>query len=211
MRKIFLDCGSYDGCSVRKFTDLYDSQKEFEYFSFEGNPHLFKYHPVHDRCTFVPNIVSDSEEEKTFYVHGTTGGSTTSEVKNKRYRQKYHHVRFGDAHKVTYNPIVLWRFIKENFSKDDHIVLKLDVEGEEYCILESLIENNCLNYINNIYIEWHGKGRTDYSDPKSFEASFKKTCDQNGIAIDSSWDALHPPYMKERNNTEADKYKPIKF
>ena len=37
MRKIFLDCGAYNGCSVELFTKMYDDYEEYEVFSFEAN------------------------------------------------------------------------------------------------------------------------------------------------------------------------------
>ena len=38
MRKVFIDCGSYDGCSVRKFRDTRKDAHEFEIYCFEPNP-----------------------------------------------------------------------------------------------------------------------------------------------------------------------------
>ena len=66
MRKIFLDCGSNDGCSVRKFQDTKDKEKQFEYFCFEGNPKLFHYHPVDENCKFYKNIVYGSKDQIDF-------------------------------------------------------------------------------------------------------------------------------------------------
>ena len=40
MRKIFLDCGAYNGCSVELFTKMYDDYEEYEVFSFEANTKL---------------------------------------------------------------------------------------------------------------------------------------------------------------------------
>ena len=38
MRKVFLDCGGNNGCSVRKFQNLYDKDEEYEIYTFEPNP-----------------------------------------------------------------------------------------------------------------------------------------------------------------------------
>ena len=37
MRKIFLDCGAHDGCSVKAFLSLYPDSNEYEIYSIEGN------------------------------------------------------------------------------------------------------------------------------------------------------------------------------
>jgi FkbM family methyltransferase len=51
--------------------------------------------------------------------------------------------------------IDLSEFIRENYSKTDHIVMKLDVEGAEYPILEKMIADGTIEYLNEVYIEWH--------------------------------------------------------
>ena len=45
----------------------------------------------------------------------------------------------------------------ETFSKKDNIVLKLDIEGAEYDILEDFIQHNTLDYINHLYVEFHSE------------------------------------------------------
>jgi len=190
MRKIFLDCGSNDGCSVRKFRHLKDKDKEFECFCFEGNPKLFKYHPVDHLCKFYPNIVYGSDEVIEFYIQGSGGGSTTSKKKYQGYLDKY---KCG-VEKVQYQPVILSEFIKNNFSKDDHIILKLDVEGAEYSILQNMIDTQVLSYVNAIYIEWHTGKKTDHENCKGFIKEFNNICGAMSIPIDPSWDAQQKIY-----------------
>lgn len=193
MRKIFIDCGSYDGCSVRKFDDLYDKQNEYEFHCFEGNPNLFIWHPVNDRCVFNRNIVCGSSDPVEFYIHDVSGGSTISKEKHKGYIEKYN----TPSHILKYNPVVLSSYIKENFCKEDYIVLKVDIEGAEFEVLENLTEEGCLDYINKIFIEWHIDNRTDHENPEKFIETFNNKCADLKISIDSSWDAMHQPYMKQ--------------
>ena len=196
MGKIFIDCGSYDGCSVRKFDDLYDKDNEYEFHCFEGNPRLFKWHPVNDRCVFNENIVGGSSNPVDFFVHDDSGGSTTSKKKHEDYLKKYSQVFSLGAFSPTikYNPIVLSEYIQKNFKEDDFIVLKLDIEGSEYEVLQNLIDENCLEYINNIFIEWHYEDKSDYENPKSFVKMFNKKCLDLSITIDDSWDAMQKEY-----------------
>ena len=46
-------------------------------------------------------------------------------------------------------------FIKNNFSKEDFIILKLDIEGSEFDVLQKMITDETLEYIKKIYVEWH--------------------------------------------------------
>jgi FkbM family methyltransferase len=193
LRKIFIDCGSYDGCSVRKFNDLYDKGNEYEYYCFEGNPNLFIWHPVNDRCVFHRNIVYDSNESVDFFIHDVSGGSTVNEKTHQKYLNKYQ----IPSRIVKYNPIVLSSFIDRNFKKEDFIVLKLDIEGAEFKVLKDLIEKKHIEYINKIFIEWHCKNEADQKSAETWIKSFNEKCKSLGIEIDSTWDAMHPPYMKQ--------------
>tara|TARA_Y100000114_G_scaffold70574_1_gene64545 strand:+ start:22548 stop:23213 length:666 start_codon:yes stop_codon:yes gene_type:complete len=204
VKKVFIDCGSYDGCSVRKFSDLYDKKADYQYHCFEGNPLLANYHPVNERCVFHNTIVLDTEDEVTFYVHSTTGGSTISQQKNQRYKNK-DESKYGDTEEIVLRPIRLSSYISDNFSPDDNIILKMDIEGAEYCVLRDLIKCDVLWYIDKIYIEWHINDRTEEPQPEEFISEFVEICDENDICLDTSWDSMHEPYMKEERNSEYKK------
>jgi len=212
MRKIFIDCGSHDGCSVRKFDDLYDIDNEYEFHCFEGNPNLFKWHPVNERCIFNNNIVGGSSDPVDFFVHDTSGGSTTSKKKHEDYLKKYSQVFSLGAFSpiIKYNPIVLSEYIQKYFKEDDFIVLKLDIEGSEYEVLQDLIDKKCLSYINSIFIEWHYENKCDYKNPKGFVEMFNKKCHDLDINIDSSWDALEKKYTKQIRDDLNKRLCPIK-
>ena len=47
MRKIFIDCGSHDGCSIRKFRDLYDKKEEYEIYN------LYEYYAKRNGSWFI--------------------------------------------------------------------------------------------------------------------------------------------------------------
>jgi hypothetical protein len=56
---------------------------------------------------------------------------------------------------VTVKSINFSKYLKKNFKISDNIILKIDIEGYEYNLLEHLIETGNIKYINNIFCEWH--------------------------------------------------------
>jgi FkbM family methyltransferase len=46
-------------------------------------------------------------------------------------------------------------YLVTHFKSDDFIILKVDVEGEEYDLLEHLIKTGSISFINELYCEWH--------------------------------------------------------
>ncbi len=51
--------------------------------------------------------------------------------------------------------INLSNYIKSNFKKGDYLIVKIDIEGMEYDVLEDLIKTGAIGYIDKIFCEWH--------------------------------------------------------
>ena len=83
---------------------------------------------------------------------------------------------------VEVESIDLSKWITENFSKNDIIVLKMDIEGAEYTVLPKLIEDGTASYINRAFIEWHDWVMPDYS--KNNEELQKQLIDM-GVAVEA--------------------------
>lgn len=207
MRKIFIDCGSHDGCSVRKFKDLHDKSNEFEYFCFEINKLLEPlYKDIKDQITLTFKGVATSYKKVTFLRMGMTGGSTITAGKaDNLYRKQYNRkdcmlfdfdqvCKNGELKTSKIDTIDLSHWIKENFSQDDYIVLKMDVEGAEYEILNHLIKNRCVKFLNELKIEFHNGGEDRYIERLKMH--------NRNLKIDSTWDAMHPPYLLNKQSEE---------
>lgn len=74
----------------------------------------------------------------------------------------------------------LSRWIKASFSKDDYLYIKMDIEGMEFSLLEDLIQTGCLEYINEMDIEWHGR----FNVPsKEKEKELRRILKESGIIL----------------------------
>jgi len=199
MRKIFLDCGAYDGCSVRMFLDRRIDANDFEIFSFEPNPNLAKYHPVYP-SQFINKAAWIEDTKSTFFVHGIDGGSTLIKTKSKHNNRKAKRrpTQFSKAKELTVDCIDLCKWIREQFNQDDYIVLKLDIEGAEYPILEKMLTDDTIQYINELYCEFHTErcGMTKKDDEK-----LREIITQNNVKI-YKWDAMLRKYLRETKCAE---------
>lgn len=145
VRKIFIDCGGHCGCSIKKFIREHNG---FECFTFEANPRLAE-HYVDLPTTLIQKAVWSSEGMTRFYIGGHWGQESSS-----LFEKKYN-VDKNDY--VDVELIDLGKWIIDNFDKDDYIVLKLDVEGAEYEILNSMLEDGSIDYLNELHGEEHFK------------------------------------------------------
>ena len=47
------------------------------------------------------------------------------------------------------------RWLSANFSIRDYIIVKMDIEGAEYEVLEKMIRDGTLQMVNELYVEFH--------------------------------------------------------
>jgi len=47
------------------------------------------------------------------------------------------------------------QWLKNNFSRDDYIFVKLDIEGAEYDVLENMLKDGTIVLVDRLYVEFH--------------------------------------------------------
>ena len=174
MRNIFLDCGAWNGCSVDFFRENYPDGDKFEVFCFECLPANIEIlrkrkdirlvrKAVWVKNEFVKFFTASYTESGTLYSGKTTGGVSTENP-------------------ISVETINLVEFIKDNFSEDDNIVLKLNIEGAEYDVIKHMAHHGILGWINKYYIQWH------WNKIRGFEKSRHDTV--SSMIKWHSWDAM---------------------
>jgi FkbM family methyltransferase len=149
MRKIFIDCGYYRGRAITQFKETPDYDDSFEIFAFD--PNRFSDEKLakikESGVSFINKAVWTFDGEIKFYASGKQYGQANSIFPNpsKPRREKTRTVKCIDFGK----------WVIENFSKDDHIIIKMDIEGAEYDILQSMLKDGSLHYADIMYIEYH--------------------------------------------------------
>lgn len=154
MRKILLDCGSHFGQSIDKLKKMLPVISEYEIYMFEPNPYLFKKlvnNSKYVNCKKYDVAVSNKEGREIFWGCTRNKDSYGSTLE----RSKADRDKIISTDYVEVQTIDLSDFIIKNFSNSDYIILKLDIEGSEYDVLEKLLESGAIAYINKLYCEFH--------------------------------------------------------
>jgi len=153
MKKVFIDCGANNGCSVRMFRGLYDKEEIYEIHSFEPNP-VFDHWFDDLEVNLIKKAVWIRNEELTFYQIENlrdgmeSGASTLNEKKAKSHNNVI-------VHELKVEAIDFSEWVFNNFDPEDEIVLKMDIEGSEYEVLHKMIDDGTIKFINKLYIEFH--------------------------------------------------------
>lgn len=177
MRNIFLDCGANIGNSVDMFLDKYPKANQYEIFSFEANPKQKKFFE-NKKTNFFNKAVWVKDGTLRFYL-GKSEKSESSSV--------YKHKKTG---RLSLTPTIVpcidfSKWIMDTFSKDDNIILKLDIEGAEYDVLKKMFKDKSIDYIKKLYVDWHWN-KVDY--PQEQHNHLVDKLKKIGI-IPYNWDA----------------------
>lgn len=150
LKKVFIDAGANIGQSIENFINSWDDWFEYDIHSFEANPRLT---PYFDKFKDIPNIhfynkavwLNDGTVE--FYLCND-GLASSSVMGNKKTGNL-------DKHPTIVPSIDISKFIMTNFKKEDFIILKLDIEGGEYELIEHMIDTKAFDYVDMLYLEFH--------------------------------------------------------
>ncbi|XP_072023999.1 uncharacterized protein [Amphiura filiformis] len=168
-RKFFLDCGANTASSVEFFRNTYPDGRDYIIHSFEIDqrlcPYFSPYQNLHLHCPVAVSFQNG-------YVNAFTesGWSRDRGLNNGRDMQwgggtlfvtdeEYEDVKTGGTRKLsvrtTIPTIDLSLWIQQNTRKDDYVILKLDVEGAEFDILNKMMEDGTFQWIDRFYGEMH--------------------------------------------------------
>ncbi|MFC1771569.1 FkbM family methyltransferase [Candidatus Margulisiibacteriota bacterium] len=149
-RKHFIDCGAHIGESILYAQHVFG--KNIRSYSFEAIPKLADnlktaYSNNTDIKVFNNIVWIKNEVKKIYCSKEFTDGSSV-----------YHEKKTGGLDKnvsIEVTAINLSEWIRSNFKKTDFIILKLDIEGAEYEVLNKLITDGTIEYINILCGEFH--------------------------------------------------------
>jgi len=147
-RHVFVDCGGHNGCSVRKFLKEIDPRGRFEIITFEPNDIFGSRYSEFPRHSLIQAAVHVRDGEEFFFLDREVGyGSSLFKEKTTG------GIDTGSPIRVP--TVDLSKWLMENTSQNDYIILKLDVEGAEYDILEKMIADGSIRRVRHIFAEWH--------------------------------------------------------
>jgi FkbM family methyltransferase len=149
MNKIFIDAGANDGCSVKKFRQIIDKNNQFMIYSFEVDPIFSACFDNIKNHMFINKAVWIKNGKQKFYRSSAILKDGGTLIKEKI---------TGELDKK--NPLLVdtldfSKWIIENLSIEDYIILKMDIEGAEYKVISKMIKDGSFSYIDELYIEWH--------------------------------------------------------
>ncbi|MCF7993661.1 MAG: FkbM family methyltransferase [Chromatiaceae bacterium] len=146
---LFIDCGGYDGCSAIKFRI---KNPAFDCVTFEPNPTLWGYYEGLPTQLIKKAAYTYNGEIKFTQDNIDEDGSSVVRRKKIDFTGQKKNSQFPT---IKVECIDLAEFIAQSAQTYDKLILKLDVEGAEYDILDKLIEQDLLRHVSKLHCEFH--------------------------------------------------------
>lgn len=130
----------------------------FEFFAFEPNSVLHPY--IRENIKTLPlQFPLNLRQEAVWIENGTTnlylGQHESSTVMLGKRMLPEHGPPIDYSNPVLVPAIDFSTWIRESFSEQDNIVVKMDIEGAEYPVLRKMIADQSISFIKVLYVEWH--------------------------------------------------------
>jgi FkbM family methyltransferase len=147
-RYVFVDCGAHEGETILAFekSTLFEKHA-WSIVSFEPNPLLFPRLPRRPYLSTREEAVWIKDEERLFNYseQDTAGGSLVPTV-----------IRNGEMRAIKVKAIDFGKWLERNFTKQDVVYVKFDIEGAEYPVVEHMLKDGAMTLVDRLYIEFHG-------------------------------------------------------
>jgi len=147
---VYIDLGAYRGLYINRFRKSSMYKPGAQIYAFECNTHLRGFNYGSD-VTTINKAAWIYDGELNFYVSkknpaAVQGSSVYKEKRtgnlDKEHPQKIPCVDFSE-------------WILDHFQRDDNIILKMNIEGAEYDILEKMIADDTIGFIKTLFVQFH--------------------------------------------------------
>lgn len=160
MKHVYIDLGCYDGDSVEQFRNwrklAFNPAIEWEIHAFDPNP-AFKeeWDRIKDDSTFFYQKAAWVKDgEVLFAIDTETDGIGSTAMTSKK--------AVWDSGQITSVPCFDFSEWLQQF-KGCFVVLKMDIEGAEFPILEKMIADNTDEIVGRLMVEFHANKVSDYT------------------------------------------------
>jgi FkbM family methyltransferase len=150
MKKVYIDLGAFDGDTIelalKKYPDL-DDVYAFEPLA-ANFAALNRRFGGHDRIHLLNYAADVKNGESVLFLgnseFGSIAGSQCRDMSsvNDQASEKVKTIDFAE-------------FIRKQFDRSEHITCKVNIEGKEYDLLNHLINTGAIDYLDELYVDWH--------------------------------------------------------
>ncbi|OGS21227.1 MAG: hypothetical protein A2252_06030 [Elusimicrobia bacterium RIFOXYA2_FULL_39_19] len=164
-RYIFIDGGAHYGESIIKFenTKLF-SKYPWEIIAIEANPEVINRIPKQKNIKIINKAIWINKGKIEFFI--TDNDSLSSLFKDNKPSKAVQIPCFDFS-----------KWLKNNFTENDHVILSFDIQGAEYEVFRKMLKEDTFKLIDRLCVEMH----TDHTREQKEE---NRNIDEDEILLD---------------------------
>ena len=157
MKKYWIDCGAHQGQATLLFDQFHLEASEFEMHGFEPNDVFNRFwgtdspylalHATHLHTVAVWTHTGEVD----MYLSTVTGQLGSTLLHGKKTAK----IDYERPIKVPCLDFSKW--LRENVTKEDKVLVKMNIEGSEYAVLGRMIMEGTIKLVDELYISMHGE------------------------------------------------------
>jgi len=182
---LFVDCGANVGQSFDWFKK-YFNRNNISFVLFEPNPNcikILKKKLAHSevQASLISSAVGLQDGKTKFY--GIEQDELSLSQGGAIHPAPWH--KHNDERYTTVDIIDLPKFLKKKKTKTTQIVMKMDIEGAEVKLLESMIKDDTIRLLDILYVEFHSRffPKAERSKLALREQNIFQSISQKGVKI----------------------------
>lgn len=154
----YFDLGCYDGDTVTEFRNwskiAFPDKKTWQIFAFDPNPNFWhRWLTLSDFNTkFIEMAAWIRDGTRQFSIENSPTPYGSSLIKSKN--------TYAKGNKIDVQTTDISRWLKKY--KDDFLVVKMDIEGGEFAVLEKMMKDGTDLYCDYLMVEFH-PNKTEYT------------------------------------------------
>lgn len=175
----FIDCGSYTGTIVKKFKE---NNPEYKIFAFECNPLLYS----------IDLGVSVTKFNKATWILDGELKFFLSKQNPDKVQGSSLYIDKKTANLDTDHPHIVpcidfSKWLSETFTEKDYVIVKMNIEGAEYEVLNKCIKDGTIKLIKQLVVKWHN---TKIPSISNLHNSIVQSLDELKIPVTTSYAPL---------------------
>lgn len=193
MANVFLDLGTHFGQGLQQFMHAFNMDQSWIIHTFEANPTTYnkfinEYHKQVPWVIAHNKAIMDYDGRIVINIETPPGegdtGMGTSVIGLDKWNPWDGTLRQNFQRSVEVDCINFSQFIRDNFVPEDNIIIKMDIEGAEYDVLEKMIEDETLkDYVNLLSPEWHSRFFTNADEIREREQRIVQYMAANNVRL----------------------------
>ncbi len=158
---LFLDCGANLGQGYAWFSK-YFHHPNVSFELFEPNPNCFAHlHKLNDvingKVKLNPFGIGTEDGDVKFFGLDQAEGGALSQGGSIVKSHNSNHYSASDASSIDVKLVDFSKYLQSKASQFNKIIVKMDIEGAEVELLEKMIADNSIRFINVLYVEFHSQ------------------------------------------------------